>query len=54
MHFSRFSVLPGSAEAEVNGCGMVKCLLIAYFIGNTSAKKCQNPHTCVKVTASQR
>jgi len=34
-----FSVLSGSAEAQVICCGIVKCLLIAYFIGNTSAKK---------------
>jgi len=39
MQFSRFSVLPGSAEAQVNWCGTVKCLLIAYLIGNISAKK---------------
>jgi len=28
--------------------------LIAYFIGNISAKKYYNPFTCVKVIASQR
>jgi len=28
--------------------------LIAYFIGNISAKKYQNPFMCVKVIASQR
>jgi len=28
--------------------------LIAYFIGNISAKKYQNPFICVKVIASQR
>jgi len=54
MQFSRFSVLPGSAEAQVNGCGTVKCLLIVRFIGNISAKKYQNPFTCGKVIASQR
>jgi len=27
--------------------------LIAYFIGNISAKKCQNPLTFVRVIASQ-
>jgi len=27
---------------------------MAYFIGNFSAKKYQNPFTCVKVIASQR
>jgi len=28
--------------------------LIAYFIGNTTAKEYQNPLTCVKVIASQK
>ena len=28
--------------------------MIAYFIGNISAKKYQNPFMCVKVIASQR
>jgi len=28
--------------------------LIAYFIDNISAKKYQNPFTCIKVIASQR
>jgi len=41
--------LPGSAEAQVIRGGIAKCLLIAYFIGNISAKTCQNPFTCVKV-----
>jgi len=54
MQFLRFSVLPGNAEAQVIWCGIVKCFLIAYFIGNIFAKKCQNPFTCVKVIASQR
>jgi len=49
-----FSVSPGSEEAQVNWCGIVKCLLIAYFIGNICVKKYQNPFTCVKVIASQR
>jgi len=31
--------LTGSAEAQVTWGGIVKCLLIAYFIGNISAKK---------------
>jgi len=35
----RFPVLSGSAEAQVIWCGIVKCLSIAYFIGNISAKK---------------
>jgi len=33
-----FPVLPGSAEAQVIWVGIVKRLLIAYFIGNISAK----------------
>jgi len=49
--FSRF---PGSAEAHVTSGGTVKRLLIAYFMGNISAKKYQNPFMCVKVIASQR
>ena len=54
MWFSCFPVLPGSAEAQVIWRGIVKRLLIAYFIGNVSAKKYQNPFMCVKVIASQR
>jgi len=38
MQFLRFPVLPGSAEAQVIWCGIVKCLFIAYFIGNTCVK----------------
>jgi len=38
MWFSCFPVLPGSAEAQVIWGGIVKRLLIAYFIGNISAK----------------
>jgi len=48
-----FPVLPGSAEARVTSGGIVKCLLIAYFIGSISVKKYKNPFTCVKVIASQ-
>jgi len=33
-----FLVLPGSAEAQVTSGGIVKRLLIAYFIGNIYAK----------------
>ena len=44
--FLRFAVLPGSAETQVIWGGILKCLLIAYFIGNISAKKNQN-HSCV-------
>jgi len=39
MWFLCFPVLPGSAEAQVIWGGIVKCLLIAYFIGNISDKK---------------
>jgi len=48
MQFLRFPVLPGSAETQVIWCGIVKCLLIAYFIGNISDKIYHNPLTCVK------
>jgi len=54
MRFSRFPVLPGSAKAQVIWGGIVKNLLTAYFIGNTSAKKYQTPFTCVKVIAGQK
>ena len=54
MRFLCFPILPGSAEAQVISGGIVKCLLIAYFIGIISAKKYQNPFMCVKVIASQR
>jgi len=33
---------------------ILKHVWIAYFIGNISAKKCQNPFMCVKVIASHR
>jgi len=52
--FSCFRVLPGSAEAQVIWGGVVKCVLIAYFISNISSKKYQNPFMCVKVIANQR
>ena len=54
MWFSCFPVLTGSAEAQVIWGGIVKRLLIAYFIGNISAKTYQNPFTCIKIIASQR
>jgi len=54
MRFLCFPVLPGSAEAHVIWGGIVKCLLIAYFIDNVSAKKYQNVLMCVKVIANQR
>jgi len=34
-----FPVLPGCAEAQVIWSGIVKCLLIAYFISSISAQK---------------
>jgi len=49
-----FPVFPDSAEAQDNWGGIVKRLLIAYFIGNICAKKYQNPFMCDKVIASQR
>jgi len=54
MWFLCFGVLPGSAEAQVTWGGIVKRLLIAYFLSNISAKKCQNPFICVKVISCQR
>ena len=54
MWSSCFLILPGSAETQVIWGGIVKCLLIAYFIGNISAKKYQNSFMCVKVIASHR
>jgi len=54
MRFSCFPVLPGSTEAQVIWGSTVKRLLIAYFIGNISAKKDQNAFTYVKVIANQR
>jgi len=43
MWFSRFPILLGSAEAQVKWDGVLKRLLIAYFIAIISAKKYQNP-----------
>ena len=54
MCVSCFRVLPRSAEAQVIWGGIVKRLLVAYFIGNISATKYQHPFMCVKVIASQR
>jgi len=53
MRFLCFFVLPGSAEAQVIRGGIVKCLLIAYFIGNICAEKKSKSFMCVKVIASQ-
>jgi len=54
MPFLCFPVFPGSAEAQVIWGGIVKHLLIAYFIGNISAKNYQNAFTCVTVIAKRR
>jgi len=54
MRFLCFPVLPGGAETQVTWGGRLKRLLIAYFIGNTSAKKYQNAFTYVKAMANQR
>jgi len=54
MWFSCFPVLTGSAEAQLIWGGIVKHLLTAYFISNTSAKKYQNQFMCVKDIASER
>jgi len=49
MQFLFFPILPGSGEAQVIWGGIVKRLLIAYFMHNISAKKYQNLFTCVKI-----
>ena len=54
MWFSCLPILTGSAEGQVILGGIAKRLLIAYIIGNISAKKYQNPFTCIRVIASQR
>jgi len=41
MQFSRFPVLTGIVKAQVIWGGIVKRLLIAYFIGNICAKNIQ-------------
>jgi len=54
MRFSCFPVFRGNAEARVIWDGKVKRLLIAYFIGNISAKNYQNAFTYVRVIANRR
>jgi len=49
MWFSCFPVLPGSAEAQVIWGGILKHLLIAYFIGNTFLPK--NIKICSRVSS---
>ena len=47
MQFSCFPALPGNAEAQAIWAGIVKHLLIAYFIGYISAKKIlKSVHMC--------
>ena len=53
MRFSCFPVLPDSAEENVIWGCIVKWVLIAYFMGNISAKKYQNVLTYVKIIAKQ-
>jgi len=53
MQFSLSPSFASNAETQVVWGDTVKRLLIAYSIGNVSAKKNQNPFTCVRVIASQ-
>jgi len=39
-------VLPGNAEAQVTSGGILKRLLIAYFISSISAKISKSVHVC--------
>ena len=48
---SGFPVSLGSAEALVRWGGKIKYLLIAYFLGNISAKNCRNRTVYVKIIA---
>jgi len=54
MWCSCFPVLPGSTKTQVIWGGIVKQLLIVYFIRDIFAIKYQNPFMCVKVIARQR
>jgi len=51
---SGFPVSLGSAEALVRWGGKIKCILIAYFLGNICAIDCHNRAVYVKIIASQR
>ena len=51
---SGFSVSPGSAEALIRWGGKMKYILIAWFLGNISAKNCRSRTVYVKMTASRR
>ena len=46
---SGFPVSPGSVETPVRWGGKITQLLIAYFLGNISAKNYPNPFICVIV-----
>jgi len=47
MQFLCFPILLGSAEAQVIWCGIVKHLLIAYFISDVAAKEIpKSIHVC--------
>ena len=54
MRFSCFLDLPGSAEAQVIRGGIVKRLLIAYFIGKISAKNIKIHSRMSKLSQNQR
>ena len=49
---SGFPVFPGSAEAPVRCGGKIKCILIAYFLGNIYAQNYRNRTVYVKIIAS--
>jgi len=51
---SGFPAFPGSAEALVGWGWKIKYILIAYFLGNISAKNCRIWTVYVKIIASQR
>ena len=50
--FSGFPISPGSAEALFRCGGKIKYILIAYFLGNISAKNCHNRTVNIKIIAS--
>ena len=46
-----FSALQGSAGTLIRCSGKIQHLLIAYFLGNISAKYCENPTMLSQVIA---
>jgi len=46
MQFSRFSVLPGTAEAQVIWCGIINSFWLLTLSVTCLPKKYQNPFTC--------